>query len=237
LNKWPELGVMSPIAASNMEASGKTMLLRVLLELVFGQGEKAVIFCQYLSTVETIVTQIASNFGIRSHKLVGDLSANERARQVQSFQEAGGPGAMVLTLGVGGTGITLHAACHVIHFDRCYNPARESQGSDRVHRIGQTAQCVFVHRIISKDTFEERMDSILQEKSRLYGLTMPAGEQWIADLSDEQLCSLFKTAGNSAGNFDRAGSLKKHAKDHTSGGLRRGNPISLIPIIPFALEP
>jgi len=128
---------------------------------------------------------------------------------VRSFQGAGGPGAMVLTLGVGGTGITLHAASHVIHFDRCYNPARESQGSGRVHRIGQTANCVFVHRIICKDTFEERMDSILEKKSRLYGLTMPAGEQWIADLSDEQLFSLFKTLGNSAGNPDMAGSKRK----------------------------
>jgi len=223
LAKWPELGAKPRVAASDMEASGKTMLLRVLLEQVFGQGEKAVIFCQYISTVETIVTQIASNFGVRPHKLLGDLSANERAQQVQSFQQARGPGAMVLTLGVGGTGITLHAACHVIHLDRCYNPARENQGSDRVHRIGQTAKCVFVHRIICKDTFEERMDSILKEKSRLYGLTMPAGEQWIADLSDEQLSSLFKTDGNFASNPERPGSLR------IAGGSTKNNPALIIP--------
>jgi SNF2 family DNA or RNA helicase len=198
VDKWPELRRVAT-SVNDADASGKTKLLQILLEQIFGQGEKVVVFCQYLRTVDIIARQVAASFGITAHTLVGQLSAAERARRVQAFQESTGPGAMVLTLGVGGTGITLHAAAHVIHFDRCYNPAREQQSSDRVHRIGQTARCVFIHRIICKGTFEERVDSILEEKRRICGLAMPSGEHWFAELSDEQLRTLFVTAsGGSA---------------------------------------
>mmetsp|Transcript_73537 Transcript_73537/g.116008 ORF Transcript_73537/g.116008 Transcript_73537/m.116008 type:complete len:921 (+) Transcript_73537:123-2885(+) len=196
MEKWPDIG-SSPTPCDDIAASGKTMLLQVILEQIFGQQEKVVIFCQYLRTVRMLEEQIASHFRVKTHTLIGELSANERAKRIDDFQSSIGPGAMILTLGVGGTGITLHAACHVIHFDRCYNPARESQGSDRVHRIGQKAACVFVHRIICRGTFEERIDSILSEKSKLCGMTIGSGEQWLADLNDSELRDLFKAAGDS----------------------------------------
>lgn len=174
-----------------MEASGKTLLLHVLLEQIFDQSEKVVIFCQYLNTVNMLFLQIQAKFGIVPWILIGQLSMEQRAQNVQEFQHSAGPGAMILTLGVGGTGITLHAARHVIHFDRCYNPAKENQGSDRVHRIGQKATCVFIHRLITRGTFEERIDAILEQKRRLCSLTMPSGENWIADLTEDELLSLF----------------------------------------------
>jgi hypothetical protein len=37
-----------------------------------------------------------------------------------------------------GTGLTITAATHVIHYGRWWNPAREDQATDRAHRIGQT---------------------------------------------------------------------------------------------------
>mmetsp|Transcript_81923 Transcript_81923/g.231893 ORF Transcript_81923/g.231893 Transcript_81923/m.231893 type:complete len:472 (+) Transcript_81923:3-1418(+) len=189
-SKWPDLECLAS-SSSSVEASGKTQLLQVLLEQIFAQGEKAVIFCQYLKTVDMLASQIRSRFPVTVQTLVGELSVDERARCVRAFQESDGPGAMVLTLGVGGTGITLHAASHVVHFDRCYNPARESQGSDRVHRIGQRASCVFVHRFVSRGTFEERVDRILERKSRICGMVAPGGEGWIAGLGDSELRELF----------------------------------------------
>ena len=91
-------------------------------------------------------------------------------------------------------GLTLTAASHVIHFDRQYNPAKEAQATDRAHRIGQT-KTVIVHKLITKDTFEEKLNTIMQEKQRLSDITVRAGEEWIADLDDGELRNLFALSG------------------------------------------
>merc|ERR1719203_583352 len=83
---------------------------------------------------------------------------------------------------------------HVIHFDRCYNPAKESQATDRVHRIGQT-RLVTVTRLVSPDTFEERLAAIMEQKAKLASIAPMAGENWIADLNDEELRDLFSLGG------------------------------------------
>ena len=54
----------------------------------------------------------------------------------------------VLSLKVGGSGLNLTAASHVVHFDRWWNPAVENQATDRAFRIGQ-AKNVLVHRTVS----------------------------------------------------------------------------------------
>lgn len=90
----------------------------------------------------------------------------------------------------GGTGLNLTAASHVIHYDLWWNPAVESQATDRAYRIGQH-QNVIVHRFITKETFEEQIDRMLQEKKRLADMTVATGESWIARLSDEELGLIF----------------------------------------------
>jgi SNF2 family DNA or RNA helicase len=51
----------------------------------------------------------------------------------------------------------------VIHYDRWWNAAREDQATDRVHRFGQT-RGVEVFKLITKDSIEERIDSIIHRK-------------------------------------------------------------------------
>lgn len=73
---------------------------------------------------------------------------------------------MVLTFKVGGTGFNLTAACHVIHFDRWYNPAVEKQATDRAFRIGQT-RGVMVHKFVCRGTLEERIEALLKRKDAI----------------------------------------------------------------------
>ena len=68
---------------------------------------------------------------------------------------------MLLTVQVGGTGLNLTAASHVVHYDRCYNPAREAQATDRCHRIGQKEE-VTVRVLSARGTFEEWLDELLR---------------------------------------------------------------------------
>ena len=89
--------------------------------------------------------------------------------------------------------MNLTAATHVIHYDLWWNPAVEAQATDRAYRIGQRAN-VQVHRLITRDTFEERINDLIRSKRVLADLTVGTGEKWIGNLSEEELTALFALA-------------------------------------------
>jgi len=65
----------------------------------------------------------------------------------------------------------------------------ENQATDRAFRIGQTRN-VFVHRLITRNTIEERIDAMIASKRELSELTVRSGESWIAELGDAELREL-----------------------------------------------
>merc|ERR1719271_905178 len=134
-------------------------------EEVLANGEKALIFCQYIKTI-TLLRTFCERRKFRSLALTGEIDADERKKVCDRFQSDQTVSFLFLTIGVGGVGLTLTAATHVIHFDRCYNPAKEDQATDRAHRIGQRS-VVTVHTIIAEGTFEERLDEIMRDKLAL----------------------------------------------------------------------
>ena len=71
---------------------------------------------------------------------------------------------MLISLRAGGTGLNLTAADHVFLLDPWWNPAVEDQAADRAHRIGQERP-VLIHRLVARDTVEERI-ALLQEEKR-----------------------------------------------------------------------
>ena len=93
---------------------------------------------------------------------------------------------MMISLRAGGTGLTLTRASHVIHLDRWWNPAVEDQATDRAHRIGQS-RSVFVHRLVSAGTVEERIDEMISRKRDLAERVVGTGEAWLTDLSTDDL--------------------------------------------------
>ena len=87
-------------------------------------------------------------------------------------------------------GLTLTQASHVIHVDRWWNPAVESQATDRAYRIGQHRN-VLVHRLICRGTIEDRIDAMLTEKRRMADDLFSGGpEQWLMNMSPEELKKL-----------------------------------------------
>ncbi|HOX49716.1 MAG TPA: DEAD/DEAH box helicase, partial [Spirochaetales bacterium] len=77
----------------------------------------------------------------------------------------------------------------VIHYYLWFNPAVESQATDRAFRIGQTRD-VFVHRLVTKGTLEERIDAALASKRELADLAVGAGETWLSELGNAELKEL-----------------------------------------------
>ena len=106
---------------------------------------------------------------------------------IERFQnEEEGPPVFILTLKAGGTGLNLTRANHVFHFDRWWNPATENQATDRAFRIGQQKN-VLVHKFICAGTMEEKINEMIESKRELAERVVSAGEDWLTELSDEEL--------------------------------------------------
>ena len=106
---------------------------------------------------------------------------------VAAFQKGdGSTPVFILSLKAGGVGLNLTGANHVFHFDRWWNPAVESQATDRAFRIGQT-RTVQVHKFVVSGTLEERIDQMIEQKSALADNVIGSGEAWLTELSLNQL--------------------------------------------------
>ena len=106
---------------------------------------------------------------------------------IERFQKPGSDIRLfILSLRAGGLGLNLTAANHVFHFDRWWNPAVESQATDRAHRIGQTRK-VQVHKFVCVGTLEERIDRLLSDKLALADQIVSSGDEWLTNLSTDEL--------------------------------------------------
>jgi SNF2 family DNA or RNA helicase len=77
----------------------------------------------------------------------------------------------------------------VFHFDRWWNPAVENQATDRAFRIGQQRN-VQVHKFVVTGTLEEKIDEMIEGKQALAASVLGSGEQWLTELSTNQLREL-----------------------------------------------
>ncbi len=173
----------------NPDLSGKATMLLNILQSIYESNEKVLIFTQYREMGEIIKEMIEANFGRQAQFLHGGVSRKKRDQMVEDFQNKNNVKTFILSIKAGGTGLNLTEANHVIHYDLWWNPAVEMQATDRAFRIGQKKN-VMVYRLITKDTFEEKIDEMLQEKKNLADLTVSAGEKWIGNLSNNELSEL-----------------------------------------------
>jgi len=173
-----------------LELSGKAEMLVDLVESIVESGEKVLVFTQFREMGDILVKLIEERLGMSPMFYHGGCSIKARQDMVDRFQNARADKVFILSLKAAGTGLNLTAASHVIHYDLWWNPAVEAQATDRAYRIGQT-QNVMVHRFITKDTFEERIDAMIRQKKHLADMTVASGENWIGKLSNEELREIF----------------------------------------------
>jgi len=161
-----------PGVTANVAQSGKVqILLSRLSEALEGDGQrKVVVFSQFVQLLRRIKPLIRETFPrVALHELTG--RTKDRSKPVELFQNRSGPAIILVSLRAGGTGITLHAADYVFLLDPWWNPSVENQAVDRVHRIGQNRR-VFVYRMITEGTIEQRIQQLKQEKRELFENTL-----------------------------------------------------------------
>ena len=166
--------------------SSKLALLAETLESCVAEGHKALVFSQWTGLLD-LVEPVLRGIDIEFNRLDG--STRDRGAVVERFQDPDGPPVMLISLRAGGTGLNLTAADHVFLLDPWWNPAVEDQAADRAHRIGQENP-VFVHRLVARDTVEERILALQERKRALADAALGEANQATAISRDELLALL-----------------------------------------------
>jgi SNF2-related domain/SNF2 Helicase protein/Helicase conserved C-terminal domain len=170
--------------------SGKFVRLREIADVVGARQEKMLVFTQFREITEPLAGLLGAAFGRKGLVLHGGTAVRQRKALVQRFQEDEDVPFFVLSLKAGGTGLTLTAASHVVHFDRWWNPAVENQATDRAFRIGQKSN-VLVHKFLCRGTVEERIDALIESKKSLSTELLSGGAELdLTELDDAALMDL-----------------------------------------------
>jgi len=172
------------------EDSGKFARLREIAEVVAARQEKMLIFTQFRETTAPLEAFLGRIFGRPGLVLHGGTAVKSRAAMVRAFQEDEAAPFFILSLKAGGSGLTLTAASHVVHFDRWWNPAVENQATDRAFRIGQKKN-VLVHKFVCQGTVEEKIDAMIEAKKALSeDVLAGSGEIELTEMKDDALLRL-----------------------------------------------
>jgi non-specific serine/threonine protein kinase len=167
--------------------SAKLELLEGVLEEIVAEGHRVLVFSQFVQTLKTIARSLDERS--IAHAWL-DGSTRNRQEVVDRFQADPRIPIFLLSLKAGGLGINLTAADYVVIFDPWWNPAVERQAVDRSHRIGQRKP-VFVYRLITKDSIEERILDLQDRKRALAADLIEENPRSLLSLGEEELVGFF----------------------------------------------
>ncbi len=137
-----------------------------------------------------IMVHDLEKLGIRFEYLDG--SSKNRLDIVKRFNEDEQTSVFLLSLKAGGIGLNLTGADTVIHYDMWWNPAVESQATDRVHRFGQK-RSVSACKLITLDTIEEKIMQLQERKKGINQQIISCDEDVIEKLTWEEVLELLQT--------------------------------------------
>jgi SNF2 family DNA or RNA helicase len=164
------------------------MLIDLVQTLIEGK-HKTVIFSQYTRMLQ-IMKEDLLQMGVRFSYLDG--LSKDRLQIVNEFNQDESISIFLVSLKAGGTGLNLVGADTVILYDMWWNPALESQATDRVHRIGQKSS-VSSYKLVTLNTIEEKILELQNRKRGLVKKIVSSDEDAISKLTWEEVLELLKT--------------------------------------------
>lgn len=171
----------------NVISSGKFEKLKVMLEEIISEKHRILLFSQFVDMLD-IVKAWLDKSGIKYEYLTG--KTKDRQGAVERFNTDPTIPIFLISLKAGGTGLNLTGADYVIHYDPWWNPAVEDQATDRAYRIGQTKK-VFVYRLITKNTVEEKIQKLKTIKRNLVDSVISVDRNITKSLTMDDIREIF----------------------------------------------
>jgi SWI/SNF-related matrix-associated actin-dependent regulator 1 of chromatin subfamily A len=148
-------------------------------------GNKLVLFAHN----KFVIQALYERYKEKAVKIDGSVSMNKRKEAVHSFQNNENVKLFIGNLKAAGVGITLTAANYVGILQFPFVPALVRQAIDRVHRITQNKK-VFVYYFVAKNTMEEDILKILDNKIKILTQILDGKQVDVNDLVTELMKSL-----------------------------------------------
>ena len=177
----------------DLETPGKLDVLSELVRKLWSEGEKIVVWSNFVRTLEKIESTL-SDLGMGVRLIYGATpteAANvddEMTREgiIREFlQVDSGIDVLVANPAACAESISLHKTCsHAVYYDLSYNCAQYLQSLDRIHRVGGSEETVASYDFlqyadtIDSDILEnvrqkaDRMSRIIDKEYPIYGLDM-----------------------------------------------------------------
>ena len=167
--------------------SGKLEYLKGMLEQIIAEKHRVLLFSQFVDMLDIIKAWLERE-GIPYEYLTG--KTKDRQAAVENFNSNPNIPIFLVSLKAGGTGLNLTGADYVIHYDPWWNPAVEDQATDRAYRIGQTKK-VFVYRLITKNTVEEKIQKLKTRKRNLVDSVISIDRNIVKSLTMDDIKDIF----------------------------------------------
>jgi len=159
--------------------SAKLDRLAADMEEISSSGGKAILFSQWTKCIDWLAAKLERFNPLVYH---GKVPTKKREPILSQFKEDPNCPLLLMSYGTGAVGLNLQFAGYVFLFDRWWNPAVEDQAINRAHRVGQKSQ-VIVTKFICKNTIEERIDRVLDQKRQLFAQVLGEGDSTNVSLS------------------------------------------------------
>ena len=151
-------------ALAGRQGPAKLVRLREIITESADDGWKVIIFSQFRDVISAISAALAGSPQI---VLTGDTPAVRRHEAIERFSAYDGHQVLIGQIEAIGQGLNIQAASVVVIAEPQLKPSTEDQAIRRAYRMGQP-RMVRVHRLLAKDSVDERLEEMLHDKRKLF---------------------------------------------------------------------
>ncbi len=161
------IGALNDVGETDSKAR---VLVERLNDLFCEQpNEKVIVFTQFRET-QRHLEELFTGRGWEVNVFHGAMNPGAKDRAIEEFKKNSGSQVLICTE-AGGEGRNLQFCHLLVNYDLPWNPMKVEQRIGRVDRIGQT-QPISIFNLWVKDTIEERVLDILENRIRMFEETV-----------------------------------------------------------------
>ena len=151
-----------------------------------GGHNKVLVFSQYEDTAELLFRELGRRTGLPVVRYPGNEEADGGLKALEALHQLRTTAAAMVCTENASEGLNLQCANTMINFDLPWDPMKLEQRIGRIQRLGQVSDRVFIHNLFLRDTVEEDILGVLDEKLDMFGAAIGHVEEILGNLADDR---------------------------------------------------